>query len=258
MGLQMTAQTERRLWSDTELRAAIDVYLYMLRLESSNIAFSRREIEKNANIGDLYQRNTASIRYRLRNISFVMQERGLPTLKSYTPARQVGKNVRARIALILTSYAGEIDAIKNVRNRHAHNIEPHQDPVSSLIELEKSLRNFLTRSEIGIGHNRPPDTIHVSKDDILAAIQSTLQLKSSFEQKDRSKDSLTKKARPLVRVGQKIAQWLGQRLNEFSSEASKSAGKTAGTVGVATAGLSLGGLGNQIIETLQSVFQNLF
>ena len=57
------------IWSDDELRASVDAYLYMLRLEVSSIPYSPAEYSKFLQSGPLRDRNDASIRYRMRNIS---------------------------------------------------------------------------------------------------------------------------------------------------------------------------------------------
>jgi hypothetical protein len=89
------------IWSIDELRAAVDAYLYMLRLEASSIPFSSTAYSRFLLTGPLRDRNEASIRYRMRNISQVMEERGAPVLRSFSPAPQVGKNVKKTINQLL-------------------------------------------------------------------------------------------------------------------------------------------------------------
>tara|TARA_E500000318_G_scaffold109070_2_gene121237 strand:- start:62 stop:754 length:693 start_codon:yes stop_codon:yes gene_type:complete len=230
----------------------------MLRLETSQIPFSRREIEKHASVGALYKRNISAVRYRLRNISFVLIGLGLPTLKAYTPASQVGKNVRSRIETLLDEYSSELNTIRALRSSAAKYIVSSQDTLKKLESLENTLRQFLENNEIGIGHNNPPDTVHISKEELNTAIGSTADLRRSLQSQDLQRKQFTEKARPLVLLGQKIAQWLGQRFTEFSQEASKSAGKTTGALGVTAFGLSVSDLGTQIIDTLRAVFNYLF
>ncbi|SOC14818.1 hypothetical protein [Thalassospira xiamenensis] len=88
-------------WTDEELEVAVEAYLYLLKLERDGTRLPTSQVEKIAGKGDLANRNSSSIRYRLRNISYVLQERGLPTLLAYSPAPAVGKNVRKRIEDIL-------------------------------------------------------------------------------------------------------------------------------------------------------------
>ena len=82
-------------------------YLYILQVQGKGIEFSPRMIADYLSTGPLRNRNDASIRYRMRNISHVLRERGQTTIPIYSPAPRVGSNVRARIELILNKFAGQ-------------------------------------------------------------------------------------------------------------------------------------------------------
>lgn len=84
----------REPWSDEELSAALDAYLYMLQLQLSSIPFSAERHSETLLSGPLHQRSRASVRYRMRNISAVAQDRGVPTVAAFSSAMQLGRGVR--------------------------------------------------------------------------------------------------------------------------------------------------------------------
>lgn len=73
----------------------------MLQLEAVSVPFSAADQEKLLCSGPLSGRSDASVRDRLRNISYVMQERGEATLSAYSAAPQVGKYAKGRIHYLL-------------------------------------------------------------------------------------------------------------------------------------------------------------
>jgi hypothetical protein len=91
-------------WTDVELAIAVEAYLYLSRLEHAGAAYSEREMTAFLLDGPLKNRNDASIRYRMRDISSVLARRGWSTLRPYSPARQVGSGVRVRIEAILDTH----------------------------------------------------------------------------------------------------------------------------------------------------------
>ena len=99
----MNHRKRNESWSDDELCASVDAYLYMLRLEVPSIPYSPTKYTKFLQTGPLRDRNDASIRYGMRNISQVMEERGAPILRSFSPAAQVGRNVKKKINELLNA-----------------------------------------------------------------------------------------------------------------------------------------------------------
>lgn len=89
------------LWSDDELRAAIGAYRQMADEEQAGRPYSKSEIRDQLLSGPLKIRSKGSFEYRMANISAVLDEAGKPWLDGYKPARNVGANVKARMAPLL-------------------------------------------------------------------------------------------------------------------------------------------------------------
>lgn len=170
---------ENIIWSDDELRASVDAYLYMLQLEISLVPFSSTEYSKLLRAGPLRNRNEASIRYRLRNISHVMEERGAPMLRSFSPAPQVGRNVKKKINELL-------DERQMPQKMTQEAVAPNEAPatlaevMASLDELQKKLADFEPHHLAGFGHNNPPGMFAITPEDISEARKAAAALKMRF------------------------------------------------------------------------------
>lgn len=237
--------TERKNinWSDDELRASVDAYLYMLRLELHSVPYSPTVYSKFLETGPLRNRNDASIRYRMRNISQVMEERGAPILRSFSPAPQVGINVKKKINELLDERQIPIPAPKR---RTARGEEPVKLPdiLESLNELKGMLAKLEPQHMAGFGHNHPPGIYAITAEDVLDARDAvaTLERELPNAATDQSISELTDR---LGRFGLKLAIWAGQRITDFAK---------AGAVAAGTGfGVWLTGLGDQIIEVLQMI-----
>jgi 5-methylcytosine-specific restriction protein A len=92
-----------REWSDTELAAAVDAYLDMLRYEQNGKPFNKAEINRalRESGAALEGRTKASVEYRMQNISAVLKSEKLTTVKGYAPASNVGDHIRVRLLRIL-------------------------------------------------------------------------------------------------------------------------------------------------------------
>jgi hypothetical protein len=239
-------------WSDAELRTSVDAYLYLLQMELSGVPFSAAEQEKLLASGPLYARNDASVRYRLRNISHVMQERGEPILKAYSPAPQVGKNVEIKIHRLLDERPDTLRSVRQLtRNRAAEAVEQH-DVLAGLTQLKEMISALAPeqRSAAGIGHNNPPEKIVLEAEDFSEAVLAISHIESAVASNASETTAVENASSVLVRLGMKSALWAGQRLTDFAK---------AGAVAAGTgAGLSLTDLGGRIIKTLHQVFAFLF
>jgi hypothetical protein len=97
------AKSSKILWTDNELVSAVEFYLFMLQAQRAGLAYPKDTGTKLLLSGPLNTRNDASLRYRMRNISAVISEMGGPVLAEYSPAQQVGVNVRMRLRASLLS-----------------------------------------------------------------------------------------------------------------------------------------------------------
>ncbi|SNR35112.1 hypothetical protein [Puniceibacterium sediminis] len=239
-------------WSESELRTSIDAYLYLLQLEASGVPFSVIEQEKLLASGPLSNRNEASVRYRLRNISQIMQERGEATLKAYSAAPQVGKNVKARIHGLLDERQSTLRAIGQMGGNRGAEVVGLEDVLTGLSQLKEMISSLAPepRPVAGIGHNNPPENIVLGADDFSEAVRAISRIESAVSGDAPDIDTVERSSNILVTLGMKSALWAGQRLTDFAK---------AGAVAAGTgAGLSLYGLGGQIVETLHRVFTYLF
>lgn len=88
-------------WSEAELRAAVEAYIEMLNLEQSGSDFSKTDFRSRLRAGPLASRTDASIEFRMRNISAVMDGLGRHHIIGYRPAGNVGARIEASLAAII-------------------------------------------------------------------------------------------------------------------------------------------------------------
>lgn len=188
------------LWADKELLGALEAYLYMLRLEQEGIDFSLDEIVQSLQKNTLKRRNEASIRYRMRNISWVLSVNGLPTLKAYSAAPQVGRKVKERLEQFLYERQDLYSKLKSSSKKTG--LPAHQQALESLQDLYEALN--IREDVVGIGHNQPPaelDEITINSE-IQDIRQEILQLKQAI-QSQNSTSAVTKGHSKLVMFGLK-------------------------------------------------------
>lgn len=91
-------------WSTSELRATVDAYLQMLVAQERQHPYSKSEVRRALISGPLKGRSEASIEYRMRNISAVLDQHGRSTLRGYIPAANVGEKVSETIWSIIREF----------------------------------------------------------------------------------------------------------------------------------------------------------
>lgn len=220
------------LWSDRELHIAVETYLYVLRLQQMDVELPEYEINKFLANGPLKQRNDASIRYRMRNISSVMQRRGWPTLTSYSPANQVGSGVRVRTEAMLDAHPKEflcfLGAPKEpISGRLSDDRLLHQEADARLEVLDEALADLEDGlnavGNIGhIGHNRPPepiDRILPSLGDIIDARREVRALREELSKPNPNQSVVENRKASILSFGLKLAGWLGERFTKFADAA---------------------------------------
>ncbi len=234
-------------WSDDELRIAVDGYLYMLRLELSGVSFSAEDMAKFLMEGPLSKRNDASIRYRMRNISYVFDKKNLPILKAYSPASGVGSGVRLRIEKLLDERSEDLLQVSTKKNKTpSENI----DTVFKRLDLlEKLLSNIDDKGRAGIGHNNPPDPIEDSYFDINGATKSIQSIKDELASEEPNKKKIEKDKNIILELGLKLAIWSGNRFTDFSKAAAIASGTGFGLWAAKSS--------PQIIDTMKSLAQYL-
>lgn len=232
-------------WTDEELGAALEGYLYLLQLEFSAIPFSITQYTKILLNGPLSERNDASLRYRMRNISFLMEEHGLPSLKAFSPAPQVGRNVKARLIDMLDQRGDSIDAIIRFSEQKP-SLPSLENVLKGLEEIKLQLDSFSSTEQAGIGHNNPPAEFDLSEEFPKMSISVNV-IKNEITKKSPNTKSIAKMSEKLVEFSLKLVVWSGQRCTDFAK---------AGAIAAGTGwGLSHDGLGQKILETIRSIYQ---
>lgn len=224
----------------------------MLQLEVAGVPYSETEQEKLLISGPLSNRNDASVRYRLRNISHVMQERGEATLKAYSAAPQVGKNVKARIHNLLDERQSTLRAIRQMVSSRGAEAVRLDDVLTGLHQLKEMISSLAQepRAIAGIGHNNPPEEIIIGAEDFSDAVQAISRIEVAVSSDAADIDMVERSSSILAGLGMKSMLWMGQRFTDFAKAGAIAAGTSAG--------LSLSDLGGQIVETLHRVFAFLF
>jgi hypothetical protein len=213
-------------WSDAELSVAVETYIYLLRLERNGIVYSERELNAFLSRDSLKNRNEASIRYRLRNLSAVFRAHGWPTLRRYSPAERVGSGVRERIEEILEARrSANADLLRPQRGprserAHASAGKLKGDAISRLNELRLALQEL--RRSPNIGHNKPPEPIDESFPPAEEGENAEALVRELANEIGKSKPSAKKIERNqqrLMEFGLKTASWVGARATKFSDAA---------------------------------------
>jgi hypothetical protein len=171
-------------------------------------------------------RNHASLRYRFRNISAVVQELGGPPLFGYSPAQQVGAGVRERIRAMLLAnvHFNELvaaDRLSAVGKLAAGTTSiSRADALAALAKLHRQIdevdREFTDIS--GIGHNNPPEPI-APVDERRAAFETARSdiatLETELAKPVVNQQVVARHAEGLLKFGIRMTTWFGQRTTKF-------------------------------------------
>lgn len=232
-------------WNDTELAAAVDAYLYMRQLEVCSVPFSVAEHSDVLMDGPLQSRNEASVRYRMRNISHVLIERGEQALAAFSPAPQVGRNVKERLNAILDARHAALRSIAELKSQSfAHTTAP--EVLERLKHLKDKLREIEPTETAGMGHNNPPGSFNVSESDTKVVSDAIQRIEREVASGNPDQALVGHLSSTLTKFGLKVAVWMGERVTDFAKAAAVAAG--TGT------GLAVSGLGREIVETLGTLF----
>ncbi|HEX8540837.1 MAG TPA: HNH endonuclease [Pseudomonas sp.] len=153
----MDTEKSNNDWSDTEIQAAVDAYLGMLKREQSgqpiNKAYENRVLRE----GGLVARTKGSVEFRMQNISTVLVDLGRDRIKGYKPAKNVGANV-------VRSILKALDAAQD--NPTAEDFAPTADEITLEQRASKLEQRPLNSEPKGI--LQPQQTTATSKSYIRA------------------------------------------------------------------------------------------
>lgn len=94
MGFSMTRK--HPVWTASEVEVIVTTYLKMLVWELDGVQYSKTEQSKLI-IPLLDGRTRASVEYKLRNVSAVMELLGSPHIRGYKPARNLQLMLRSEV-----------------------------------------------------------------------------------------------------------------------------------------------------------------
>jgi hypothetical protein len=213
------------LWTDAELVSAVDAYVFLLQAQRAGLPSPKEAGTRLLLSGPLNIRNDASLRYRMRNISAVISEMGVPSLSAYTAAEQVGTNVRKRIRAILAGHSQFKTILEQIGASESSSKTKPVDTRTDALERLARLRIEISELEreitgvIGIGHNQPPEPLSIdgldrvhfeqARKDILALEE---QLTSPTPNANVAKEHTSR----LLEFGLKVALWVGERATKFT------------------------------------------
>lgn len=208
-------------WTDEELSVAVETYRFLLRLQNGGYSCSENELALVLMGGPLARRNQASIRYRMRNISAILADRGFPILKAFSSAPRAGAGVRTRLEAMLFSE----DDTGTAGVASVPGDEP-DSPEEVLAKAERALRAALAELERehlntpGIGHNKPPESIdRLRADDFRDAISTIEASRSELAAARLTAESAERRAQRLAGFGIRAAAWAGERLTKATDAA---------------------------------------
>lgn len=203
------------LWTDEELRAALEAYIFVQRLEQAGLVIEEERLVALLQDGPLPSRNSTSIRFRMRNLSAVFRDLGRPTIGAYPPAVKVGTGVQARIeAMLAESPQSEANAgaLSLVQPQPLSREEARARAKRALADLADAL-GALDPPAPGIGHNRPPEPVDPdsASDDLKRAVTAVEDLRKEISSQQPNATIVRANVEELANFGTKRAAWFRER-----------------------------------------------
>lgn len=121
----------------------MEAYVFLLRAELAGVALTEVTATKSLFSGLLESRNDTSVRYRMRNISAVVNEMGGSALSIYPPAENVGVNVRRQIRALLNENKG-FQALLEAATNGPENAPANSNSRSDLVNKLNALRIYVS------------------------------------------------------------------------------------------------------------------
>jgi 5-methylcytosine-specific restriction protein A len=102
------SSTHVQPWTAAELEAAVIAYLGMLKHELLNTPYNKSATNQSLRDGPVPDRSKSSIEMRMQNISAVLHEMKLPSIKGYAPIGNVGSNVKPLIVSAIIRHSADM------------------------------------------------------------------------------------------------------------------------------------------------------
>lgn len=205
----------------------MEAYVFLLRAELAGVALTEVTATKSLFSGLLESRNDTSVRYRMRNISAVVNEMGGSALSIYPPAENVGVNVRRQIRALLNENKG-FQALLEAATNGPENAPANSNSRSDLVNKLNALRIYVSelereviglRRDVGVGHNNPPELLANDELQQSEFEQARLDIQTIEEEvgKDApNTDAVNRHLNSLMKIGLKVALWIGERATKFT------------------------------------------
>ncbi|WP_232494798.1 hypothetical protein [Novosphingobium kaempferiae] len=200
-------------WTDDELRQSVEVYVLLLRLQLRGNDGRSEPVAQALLSGPLALRNDAAIRYRLRNISAVVQELDGPVLKGFSPAESVGKLVRPRIRALLLD---DPDFARLLAPTSNAGDDDRRDALKALAILRRKIEE-LEADLAWRGHNNPPeqDDIGVQVADLADARDAITVVEAELEKPNPDEEIVEAGTSRILGLALKLTKWIGERTTKF-------------------------------------------
>jgi hypothetical protein len=236
-------------WTDDELRRSVETYILLLRFQIQG-ADARSEPLAQALLGQsLTNRNSAAIRYRMRNISAVVQELGGPVLADFSSAESVGAGVRPKIKAMLLENA-EFSRILNPNN--SSELDTGSDARAALRILRGHIEE-LERELAWRGHNGPPDDANIELGQLRETLDDIDVIDAELKRQNPDTQTVRARSKKLLTLVKKIGDWLSERTTKFADSTLAAAGTVLGPVLIAKATGLLPPLANAIEAVAKSI-----
>ncbi|WP_112662025.1 hypothetical protein [Microvirga flavescens] len=208
-----TTESANIPWTDDELRRSVEVYVLLLRLQLHGGDDRSEPLAQALLSAALAQRNDAAIRYRMRNISAVVQELGAPILNDFSPAESVGRLVRPKIKTMLLEDTDFARILKPGASGEA-------GAASNALTALRILRDHIEDLECELawrGHNGPPDQEdhYVDRGQLRNALEDIGAIERELEQPNPDTELVKSRTAKLLGLAATFTKWLGARTTKF-------------------------------------------
>ena len=213
-----TSNSAKTPWTEDELRRSVEVYVVLLRMQINGFDAKSEPVAQALLSGPLALRNDTAIRYRMRNISAVVNELGGPILSDFSPAESVGRNMRPRIRAILLTNP---DFSRLIRPASAALDQDRADALSALTLLRERVE-ALGKDLAWLGHNNPPGEPgfdDLERGEIDEALSSIDTIRTELEQSEPDVAIISRSKSQLIQWGTRLAKWIGERTTKFADAA---------------------------------------
>ena len=200
-------------WTDGELRQSVDVYVLLLRLQLSGGDGRSESVAQALLSGPLALRNDAAIRYRMRNISAVVQEMDGPMLKGFSPAESVGKQVRPRIRAMLLN---DPDFARLLAPTPNAGDDDRGDALKALAILRRQIEE-LEADLAWRRHNGPPEQedVGIERADLQDAREAVASVEAELAKLEPDTEAVKAGISRILGLALKLTKWIGERTTKF-------------------------------------------